>query len=86
MARPSNESNAAWHLLGGREFSGMNQDFRTKLSVALGVHQGFIAVENSKEYGLGSAPSDNGKEMYGVSMLHQLHCLVSLVQSLTLVN
>jgi hypothetical protein len=39
-------------------------------------HRGFIFVEHSEAYGLGSERSDNGKKMYGVSMLHQLHCLV----------
>ena len=78
MDRPSEESDAAWEMLGGRKcqlyLMGMCSDANE--SIAPRDHRGFIFVENLEAYGLGSQRSDNGKKMYGVSMLHQLHCLV----------
>lgn len=45
---------------------------------------GFIAVSNPKDYGLvGGYPIDEdddngiGREGYGISMFHQIHCLAS---------
>jgi len=60
MDRPSEESDAAWEALGGPPTE----------------HPGFIFIENPENYNLAYSPSeDSAKEMFGVSMLHQLHCL-----------
>ena len=45
-------------------------------TVAPTSHRGFIFVEDPEAYGLNSVKPDNDRDMYGVSMLHQLHCLV----------
>lgn len=38
---------------------------------------GAVVVPNAKAYGLKSGiPMETGPDVYGVSMFHQLHCLV----------
>jgi len=43
--------------------------------------QGFIYIPNARELNLppGSEKSDGSGELYGISMFHQIHCLVSLI-------
>lgn len=46
---------------------------------------GFIAIEKPSQYGIRPGlpyPAEPSKNVYGLSMFHQLHCLVSLPLSL----
>ena len=48
---------------------------RLTAQIAPRDHRGFISVENPEARKLDDGTGSR-KDMYGVSMLHQLHCLV----------
>ena len=74
MARPSEESDAAWEALGGRKSADMlylMYTLHAELWPADGPHQGFVLLDDDTYSG-----GEPGKKYYGVSVFHQLHCLV----------
>ncbi|MCJ1352121.1 MAG: hypothetical protein MMC33_002105 [Icmadophila ericetorum] len=59
---PSEASDAAWKALAGPPRE----------------HQGFVWVDDYKQYNMKPGAQQDGKTIYGVAMFHQLHCLAEL--------
>lgn len=83
--RQSVRSDAAWMALAGRKWlSKMSKSTSRAVELTFYVAtknaQGFIYIPNARELNLppGSQKSDGSGELYGISMFHQIHCLVSL--------
>lgn len=79
--RSSPRSNAAWEALAGRTmisflfFSGTIRAANSRIA-ANHENPGFIYVPNWEELKLPPGGVIHGEMMYGISMFHQLHCLV----------